>query len=129
MEVTLNSSVLEAINGVDPEPIREHWVVVAGRRYPPKQVYQLVTGLPRSAFTSHRALAELRKLGLSTSVYVPPRAVAARPEPSRGSDLTSSSDGLAESFATLSRFLADNDLTARLAAAEAAFHRWIGCES
>ncbi|WP_328655993.1 hypothetical protein [Nocardia salmonicida] len=110
--------VFEAIRSVEPEPIREHWVVVANKRYPPKQVYQLITGLPRSAFTSHRALAELRRLGLSTSVYTPPRADADRAEASGGSGGV---DGLAESFATLSRFLTEHDLTAHLAAAEADF--------
>lgn len=120
MEETIESSVIEAISGVDPEPIREHWVAVADRRYPPKQVYQLITGLPRSAFTSHRALAELRRLGLRTSVYTPPRAAAACAEATDGSD---GSDELAESFATLVRFLTDRDLTAHLAAAEAALHQ------
>ncbi len=115
MEEVVESSVFEKIGKVEPEPIREHWVVVADKRYPPKQVYQLITGLPRSAYTSHRALAELRKLGLSTSVYTPLRTEAVGAE-------SFGNDGLAESFATLSRFLTDHDLTAHLAAAEAAFH-------
>lgn len=48
---------------VAPEPIQEHWVVVGDRQYPPKQVYQLLTGKPRATFTSHRALAHLGSLG------------------------------------------------------------------
>ncbi|MEV0359011.1 DUF2283 domain-containing protein [Nocardia sp. NPDC050697] len=106
---------LEAISAITPEPIREHWVVVANKRYPPKQVYQLITGLPRSAFTSHRALAELRRSGLTTSVYTPQRA--GHPEPVENS--TSGSQP-AESFATLLKFLTDRDLTLHLADAEAA---------
>ncbi|MEV0685101.1 hypothetical protein AB0I35_14670 [Nocardia sp. NPDC050378] len=120
MEEPIEPSVFEAISKVEPEPIREHWVIVANRRYPPKQVYQLITGLPRSAYTSHRALAELRRLGLSTSVYMPlPQVEADRAE---SSDRSGEADELAESFATLSRFLADHDLTAHLAAAEADYH-------
>ncbi|MEV4237113.1 hypothetical protein AB0J47_18265 [Nocardia sp. NPDC049737] len=119
MEEAIGSSVFEVISKVEPEPIREHWVVVADKRYPPKQVYQLITGLPRSAYTSHRALAELRRLGLSTSVYTPPRTEAVQAESSDGSK---GNNELAESFATLSRFLTDHDLTAHLAAAEAALH-------
>ncbi|WP_084510680.1 hypothetical protein [Nocardia lijiangensis] len=122
MEEAIESSVFETISKVEPEPIREHWVVVADKRYPPKQVYQLITGLPRSAYTSHRALAELRRLGLSTSVYTPPRTEAVRAEASDGSGGSSGIDELAESFATLSRFLTDHDLTAHLADAEAALH-------
>ncbi|MFD3507992.1 hypothetical protein [Nocardia sp. NPDC058666] len=119
MEESIEPSVLEAISRVEPEPIREHWVIVANRRYPPKQVYQLITGLPRSAYTSHRALSELRQLGLSTSVYTPPPVEADR---SASSDRSGGIVELAESFATLSRFLTDHDLTAHLAAAEADFH-------
>ena len=33
--------------GTSPEPIREHFVVISGRRWPPKQVLALVTGLDR----------------------------------------------------------------------------------
>lgn len=36
-----------------PEPIRDHYVVVGGRRFPPKQVIALVTGLDRADFTTH----------------------------------------------------------------------------
>ncbi|WP_459546077.1 hypothetical protein [Nocardia sp. X0981] len=122
MEEAIEPSVFEAIGKVAPEPIREHWVVVEGKRYPPKQVYQLITGLPRSAYTSHRALAELRRWGLSTSVYTPPRTGTVRAGVSGGSGGAGGIDELAESFATLSRFLTDHDLTAHLASAEAALH-------
>lgn len=50
--------------GVEPEPIRDHYVVVRGRRYPPKQVLAAVTGLDRADFTTHQARAVLRRLGL-----------------------------------------------------------------
>lgn len=79
--------------------------------------------------TDHRAAAlgvhiassprRIAQAGAVDSVYTPPRTEAVRTESSDGS---SGDDGLAESFATLSRFLTDHDLTAHLAAAEAAFH-------
>ena len=46
-----------------PEPIQEHYVVVAGRRYPPKQVLALATGLDRADFTTHHARRVLKRLG------------------------------------------------------------------
>src|SRR5205823_7866498 len=33
-----------------PEPLNEHYVVIGGRRYPPKQVIAAVTGLDRADF-------------------------------------------------------------------------------
>lgn len=47
----------------DPEPIRVHYAVVSGRRFPPKQVLAVVTGLDRADFTTHQARAILRRLG------------------------------------------------------------------
>lgn len=61
-DLTANS-VEQAVAGVDPEPIREHYVTVGGRRYPPKQVLAEVTGLDRADFTTHQARAVLRRLG------------------------------------------------------------------
>jgi hypothetical protein len=36
--------VQEALEGVLPEPIQEHFVVINGQRWPPKQVLAVVTG-------------------------------------------------------------------------------------
>jgi len=46
-----------------PEPVRDHYVVVAGRRYPPKQALAAVTGLDRADFTTHQARRILTRLG------------------------------------------------------------------
>jgi hypothetical protein len=46
-----------------PEPISSHYVVIGSRRYPPKQVIGLVTGLDRADFTSHQARRVLMGLG------------------------------------------------------------------
>lgn len=107
---------IAAVIAHEPEPIREHWCEVGGVRYPVKQVYHLITGLPRSQFTSHIALRALSRADYTTSVYRPGRLgdVSGRQEqnPATG-------PGLA--FEVLSDYLADRGLTDRLAEAEADF--------
>ena len=46
-----------------PDPVHEHYVVVRGRRFPPKQVISCVTGLDRADFTTHQARRILKRLG------------------------------------------------------------------
>lgn len=46
-----------------PDPIQEHYVVVRGRRFPPKQVLSRATGLDRADFTTHQARRILKRLG------------------------------------------------------------------
>jgi hypothetical protein len=46
-----------------PEPLGEHYVVVGGHRYPPKQVIGVVTGLDRADFNTHQARRLLSRLG------------------------------------------------------------------
>lgn len=46
-----------------PDPVHEHYVVVGGRRFPPKQVLSCVTGLDRADFTTHQARRILKRLG------------------------------------------------------------------
>jgi hypothetical protein len=55
--------VQTALEGVLPEPIHEHYVVINGRRWPPKQVLALITGLDRADFTTHQARRALTRLG------------------------------------------------------------------
>jgi hypothetical protein len=50
-----------------PEPLQEHFVVINGRRWPPKQVLGLVTGLDRADFTTHQARRALTRLGFSAA--------------------------------------------------------------
>ncbi|HUA41992.1 MAG TPA: hypothetical protein VMA32_10520 [Streptosporangiaceae bacterium] len=52
-----------ALQGALPEPIRVHFVVINGRRWPPKQVLAQVTGLDRADFTTHQARRALARLG------------------------------------------------------------------
>lgn len=58
-----SQSVEAALEGALPEPIHEHFVVVNGRRWPPKQVLAWVTGLDRADFTTHQARRTLTRLG------------------------------------------------------------------
>jgi hypothetical protein len=48
-----------------PEPLSDHYVVVAGKRFPPKQVVSLVTGLDRADFNTHQARRILSRLGFT----------------------------------------------------------------
>jgi hypothetical protein len=59
-------AVERALALIDPEPIQEHFVVIGGRRFPPKQVLAVITGLDRADFTTHQARAILRRLGFGT---------------------------------------------------------------
>lgn len=62
--VTLDhDTVVRRLEVVLPEPVREHYVVVQGRRFPPKQVVSLLTGLDRADFTTHQARRVLKRLG------------------------------------------------------------------
>ncbi|MGH8930197.1 MAG: hypothetical protein ACRDZO_06060 [Egibacteraceae bacterium] len=58
--------VRRAVVGVLPEPITDHYVVVDGRRFPPKQVLALMTGVDRADLTTHHARRTLRRLGFTT---------------------------------------------------------------
>ncbi|MGH9187631.1 MAG: hypothetical protein ACRD0U_17750 [Acidimicrobiales bacterium] len=74
-----HEAVENAVTGVDPEPIHEHYAVIAGRRYPPKQVLAAATGLDRADFTTHQARAILRRLGFGVYRKSAPRTIADPP--------------------------------------------------
>jgi hypothetical protein len=60
-----SSDVVRALRNVEAEPIVSHYIVVGGRRYPPKQAISAVTGLDRADFTTHQARRTLMRLGFS----------------------------------------------------------------
>jgi hypothetical protein len=60
-------TVERAVEGVLPDPVREHYVVVGGRRFPPKQVIADATGLDRADFTTHQARRVLKRLGFAAA--------------------------------------------------------------
>lgn len=53
----------ERLAKVEPEELRQVFVVVAGRRFPVKQALAVGAGIVRSGFTTQDALRILRKLG------------------------------------------------------------------
>ncbi|MGH2988161.1 MAG: hypothetical protein ACRDLO_15955 [Solirubrobacterales bacterium] len=59
--------VTRALAGTLPEPLNDHFVVIDGRRWPPKQVIGLATGLDRADFTTHQARRILVRLGFPAS--------------------------------------------------------------
>jgi hypothetical protein len=91
--------VEQALEGSLPEPIHEHFVVINGRRWPPKQVLALATGLDRADFTTHQARRALTRLGF-------PAARAAR-HPQVGGGGTVPSPSLRGSGATRPQPLAE----------------------
>ena len=58
-------SVEDAVGAELPDPIKDHFVVVGGRRFPPKQVVSAATGLDRAEFTTHHARRILQRLGFA----------------------------------------------------------------
>lgn len=58
--------VERAARDLTPEPIRDHYAVIAGMRFPPKQILAAITGLDRADFTTNQARAVLRRLGFAT---------------------------------------------------------------
>jgi hypothetical protein len=58
-----------------PDPVQEHYVVVLGRRFPPKQVISCATGVDRADFTTHQARRILKRLGF-VAARAGPRDVA-----------------------------------------------------
>jgi hypothetical protein len=57
--------VRRLLRNVMPEPLGDHFVVIGGRRFPPKQVISLVTGLDRADFNTHQARRILSRLGFT----------------------------------------------------------------
>jgi hypothetical protein len=85
-DFALRASVVEReLLAVLPEPVRDHFVVINRRRYPPKQVVSVITGLDRAEFTSHHARRILTGLGFPAgrSTGVGAGAVGVEPRPSQ----------------------------------------------
>jgi hypothetical protein len=57
------ADVEKMLREVLPEPVGEHFAVVQGRRFPPKQVVGIATGLDRADYNTHQARQILRRLG------------------------------------------------------------------
>lgn len=61
------TTIVDCASDLLPDPLREHYVVVDGRRFPPKQVIACATGLDKADFTTHQARRVLRRLGFVAS--------------------------------------------------------------
>lgn len=55
--------VVRGMRGVEPETIREHFVVIGDKVFPPKQALAQVTGWNRRTFTTMEATRVLGRLG------------------------------------------------------------------
>jgi hypothetical protein len=63
--VLSDHEIVDTLRALAPEPIASHFVVIDGRRFPPKQVICAVTGLDRADFTTHQARRTLKRLGFT----------------------------------------------------------------
>jgi hypothetical protein len=61
---------------LDPEPIDVFFTVVNGRRFPPKQLVEALTGLDRADFNSHQARSLLVRLGFAVERRSPAKALS-----------------------------------------------------
>jgi len=55
--------VERAMIGVDPEVIRQYYVEINGKKFPPKQVISHILNLGKVEFTTMDAASILRRLG------------------------------------------------------------------
>ena len=90
-----DAEALRRLSALEPEPVRDHYVVVRGRRMPPKQALAALLGLDRADFTTYQARTILRRLGFETGrrrgepepvlgVAVADGVIEVRQVPSRG---------------------------------------------
>jgi hypothetical protein len=66
--------VTRRMSDVEPEPIREHFVLISEKPFPPKQALAQVTGWDRQTFTTMEAIRVLTRIG-----FVCQRRVDGRP--------------------------------------------------
>ncbi len=65
-------TVINAANQATPDAIdgrHKYYVNVEGRRFPPKQLFSLATGIPKGDFISLEANRRLRKLGFTIEEF------------------------------------------------------------
>ncbi|MDT9683686.1 SCO5918 family protein [Streptomyces sp. TRM76323] len=72
------SGVLESMKGVKPEPVTGESVIIGRRRYPVKQVGQVITCQDRRDFSAGEVLRAMSRLGFTSHAL--PEAAPARTE-------------------------------------------------
>lgn len=116
------SDVLSRVAGQSPESIQTHWVEVQGRKWPPKQLLELVASLPRDRFISHGAIRIFRRLGFRTSELPDAAAISAGSPRDRGAPVPSvdgrDAPDLADAVRVLGDFMGAQNLTDRIALLE-----------
>jgi len=60
--------IVERMKGKEPGDIDKYYVVLEGKKYPIKQVIEVVCGIPLIGFTSMDAYRILEKLGFKIGV-------------------------------------------------------------
>ena len=94
-------TVIGKLRGRPAQPIHTHWVEVEGVRFPVKQALEVSLGLPRVAFTSHRARGIFDRLQFATSTL---GAESDNSVPV-GDDPVTSPEQAADAFGLLVKFL------------------------
>ncbi|MFJ9738407.1 SCO5918 family protein [Streptomyces sp. NPDC101166] len=67
-ELTKNG-VLASMKGISPEPVTGESVIIGRRRYPVKQVGQVLTGQDRRDFTSGEVVRAMARLGFTCNEH------------------------------------------------------------
>lgn len=73
--------VIRRMSDVQPDPIREHFVVIGEKPFPPKQALALVTGWDRQTFTTMEAIRVLNRIGFVCQRRLDGRPVQVPPDP------------------------------------------------
>ena len=138
MRFTVSGHVLELdpasartrLAGHPPEPIQVHWVELDGRRWPPKQALEIISGLQRSSYITHQALGVLRRLGFETSDWGPSQTVLAAGDVADSisanvspEDAAVQREALLAAVGTLADFMGSQSLTTRISTLE---HQLLG---
>jgi hypothetical protein len=66
------ADVARVASQLEPEPVDVFFTIVNGRRFPPKQLVEALTGLDRADFNSHQARSLLVRLGFPVERRRPP---------------------------------------------------------
>ena len=78
--------VIRRMSDVAPEPIREHFVVIGEKPFPPKQALAAVTGWDRQSFTTMEAIRVLTRVGFVCQRRIDGRPVEVPEDPEEPRD-------------------------------------------